>query len=128
MCMSMLKYFKKASGLELNVSKTKIMWLGREKHKQDSCCGILAVETAKILGTRFSAIKNCYNDNVSPIIENIARVTHHWGQRNLTIKGRITVAKSLLMSQIIYVASITLFERKDLEKNTITHYEVHMER
>ena len=74
------------------------------------------MDEVKILGTKFSAKKDCYKDNVEPLVDKIVKVTNSWGQRNLTIKGRITVAKSLLMSQVIFLSSICEFERKDLER------------
>ena len=115
-CLSIIEEFRKASGLEINISKTKIMWLGTLKGQQESCYDIEPVDEVKILGSKFSAKKDCYKDNVEPLVDKIVKVTNSWGQRNLTIKGRITVAKSLLMSQVIFLGSICEFERKDLER------------
>ena len=45
----------------------------------------------------------------------IRNVTNSWFQRYLTIKGRITVAKSLLSSQLVYVASSSKIPLVDLQ-------------
>ena len=39
-----------------------------------------------------------------------------WNKRDLTIKGRVTVAKSLILSQITYIASSYLIESKDIHR------------
>lgn len=114
-CLSILDEFRIASGLEINFNKTKMMWIGAWKNRRDSCNGIQAEVELKILGTKFSATKNCYKDNMESVKEKITRVINSWNQRSLTIKGRITIAKSLIMSHIIYFASICTFERTDLD-------------
>lgn len=111
----LLSRFKDASGLEINISKTKIMWLGSLRHKRDSVNGIEAVTKAKILGIIFSATEDCKEENINPVIQKIKTVTTNWAQRSLTIKGRITVAKSLLVSQIVYVSLAAKIANVDLE-------------
>lgn len=113
-CLSILRDFGTASGLEMNVSKTKMMWLGRDKNKSESFFQIEAVEKVKILGIYFSAKTSCYRENIDKVIGNITQVTNAWSQRNLTIKGRITIAKSLILSQIVYIASSCPIESSDL--------------
>ena len=102
--MEILEEFKKTSGLEINVQKSSVMRLGSCKHDRTPICGIEAVAKVKILGVWFSATEQCNDDNIDPIIRNIKNVTNSWQQRNLTIKGRIVIAKSLLASQLVYVA------------------------
>ena len=65
----------------------------------------------------FSAKSSCHRENIDKVVGSIARVTNTWKERDLTIKGRITIAKSLILSQIVYVASCSQIESKDL--NTI---------
>ena len=115
-CLSILEEFKTASGLDINIQKTKMMWLGRNKHRNDPLLQIEAVEKVKILGIYFSARNSCYRDNVEKVIENTERVTNMWNKRDLTIKGRVTVAKSLILSQITYIASSYLIESKDIHR------------
>ena len=110
-----LEEFKMASGLELNKSKTKLMWLGPGRCKLDDIGGITAVSSVKILGIYHSATKQCSEENIAPIIKKIKNVTNSWRQRQLTIKGRITIAKALLISQLVYVASSIKIPKVDLQ-------------
>ena len=112
-CLSILQEFKEASGLEINVQKTKLMWIGALSHKNESFKQIKAVDQVKILGVYFSSQNNCYRMNIDKVIGNMEKITNAWNQRDITLKGRITVAKSLLISQIIYVASSYMIEKKD---------------
>ena len=102
--LQLLEKFKQCSGLEINKSKTKIMWLGTACHKREWIDNIEAVSKIKILGIIFSASEECEEENIAPVIRKIKSVINSWSQRNLTIKGRITVTKSLLTSQLVYLA------------------------
>ena len=112
--LQMLRDFQHVSGLEINTQKTKLMWIGANRGKRDSINGIEAMPKIKILGVIHSATENCTHDNVDPVIDRIRSVTNSWSQRSLTIKGRITIAKSLLVSQIVYLASSTKIPNVDL--------------
>ena len=101
---SLINDFSAVSGLRMNMRKTKCMWLGAGKHKRCSIQGIEAVDKIKILGVWFSATARCTDDNMEPVISKIKYVINSWSQRNLTIKGRITITKSLLASQVVYLA------------------------
>ena len=48
--------------------------------------------------SRFSATKNCGNLNLDVVGSKIKRTFEQWDRRDLTIKGKITVAKTLLVS------------------------------
>ena len=101
--MSVLKEFAKLSGLELNVNKSKLMWVGTSCDLRDSVCGMPVVSRVKILGVWFSATENCQQANIQPVVDNISLLMRVWQQRALSVKGRVTVAKSLLISKFIYV-------------------------
>ena len=102
--LQLLEKFKQTSGLGINISKTKIMWLGPACHKRNWIDNIEAVSKIKILGITFSASEDCGEDNIAPVCKKIKSVINSWSQRCLTIKGRITVAKSLLTSQLVYLS------------------------
>ena len=111
-----LTAFSIASGLELNVKKCNIMWLGPQCHRRDSVCGIVAVAKINILGIWFSASESCNEDNIVPVQKSIRDTVNEWSERNLTIKGRIVVSKMLLASQMVYVASCCPIARTDLHE------------
>ena len=112
----LLAQFEKASGLSLNISKTKVMWLGPMKNSNRTVCDITPSEKIKVLGIWYSATGNCAADNISPVQRNIEKVIDAWNHRALTIKGRITVAKSLLASQLVYIATCVDIPYKNLKQ------------
>ena len=105
--------FSQASGLSLNAGKSSVMWLGTQKARIEPVCGIEAVDKIKTLGIVFSATENCVNDNVGPVSKRIERVINMWSQRTLTIKGKITVSKSLLSSQLVFLSSCIQIPKKN---------------
>lgn len=112
--MGVLAEFSKVSGLELNLSKSKLMWIGNARHSTAGVCGMSAVKRVKILGMWFSATENCHSANVQPIVDSIAMIMRMWQQRALSLKGRITVAKSLLISKFIYLMPCAKIDKTDL--------------
>ena len=113
--LSMVAEFKEISGLEINLQKTNAMWLGPLRNKRDPVCGIDTVSKVKILGVWFSASENCVDDNVEPVINRIKNIINSWAQRNLTIKGRIVVTKTLVASQLVYIALGSYIPNADLK-------------
>ena len=110
-----LDEFRRASGLEINRAKTKLMWIGSTRYKTEEVCGIEAISKIKILGIIHSATYECGEENIAPAIKKIRNVINSWSQRNLTIKGRITIAKTLLTSQIVYLSSSVKIPNIDLK-------------
>ena len=103
--MKVLKDFAKVSGLELNMNKSKLMRVGSSLQSTGSVCGISSVKRVKILGIWFSATENCEGENIDSIIDGMKVTMNMWRQRGLSIKGRITLSKSLLISKFIYAMS-----------------------
>ena len=106
--------FREASGLALNTNKSSVMWLGTEKHRVDAVAGIRATRTIKSLGIFFSANESCVAKNVNPIRKKIENVIDIWSQRSLTLKGRITVSKSLIVSQLAYLCACVKVPKHDI--------------
>ena len=98
-----LEKFKTFAGLKLNLSKSEIMWLGKQRHSNKSPCGIKCVKGTKALGIFFSyEIKEMVEKNFNQKIKELKSLLALWGQRDLSIIGRILVFKSLAMSKVIY--------------------------
>ena len=112
----MLNEFKIVSGLGINMQKSCVMWLGANRMKMDSVCGISALGKVKILGVWFSARESCNEDNVKPIVKKMKNTVNSWTQRNLTIKGKIVVTKALIASLLGYIASSLTIEKADLNE------------
>ena len=110
-----LKLFGEVSGLELNVNKSKIMWIGTDRHKRGSVCNIPAVNKVKTLGMWFSSTECCNEQNLNPVIDQIKHTINRWSQRDVSLKGRITVSKSLLVSKLSYVMSCSMIPEAKLK-------------
>ena len=114
--MKMLSDFQRVLGLEINPQKCSIMWMGPSRDRRDPLCGVEAIQKIKILGVWFSATMSCKDDNVAPIMKRIRNSMNSWSQRSLTIKGRIVITKSLLTSQMVYVASCSSIAQVELKE------------
>ena len=106
--------FSEISGLCLNENKSSVMWLGPIKGSNEPVCGIRAASKLKSLGVYFSATESCINDNVEPVDKKITNVLNVWGQRLLTLKGRRTISKSLVASQLVYLCSAIKIPKKNI--------------
>ena len=105
--LSLVHQFSKFSGLYINICKSKGLWVGNEpagglpnavKWCSDS-------ETIKILGVHFSSTESASEMamNWEGKIESIIKTIKQWEKRNLSIMGKIIVAKTFLISKLIYL-------------------------
>jgi hypothetical protein len=102
--------FSRVSGLDLNRTKTEGLWIGKSKRQQHTnVAGIKWPETPiKSLGVYFGHDKNeCMQLNWIDKIEKAQVTLNRWKKRKLTIFGRITIVKSLLLPKFTYVASVS---------------------
>ena len=111
---SLVKKYGYLSGLELNMRKCEFMWIGAKKGCELSICGKPPVEEMKILGVWYSATHNCADLNFEALEARVCATLQQWSQRSLTIKGKITVAKSLIVSQMVYIMATTRIDEKHL--------------
>ena len=91
------------------------MWLGPKRKSEALICGAVPVRKCKVLGIWFSAIEDCTAENVGSVVSKIEKKLDQWRQRDLTLKGKITVGKTLALSQLIYVMSVEQIPKKYLE-------------
>ena len=106
------------SGLKLNRNKTEGLWLGKLKHTKDKYENInWATDTVKCLGIYFGYDKlKCNKLNLEKQFLKVEKIIKDWTKRNLTMLGRITVVKSLIIPNITYVASVTTLDKEYLAK------------
>ena len=74
------------------------------------------VDRIKILGDIFSATVDCTLSNLEPVERKMKQTMDQWLQRNLTIKGRVTVVKSLIISQMMYLIAAMIIDKKYLTR------------
>ena len=117
-----LEIFGNMSGLRMNKDKTKMIWIGRKRFCRDK---LYATANLKwddtdftMLGLKFSThLSKIPEMNYHPILQNIKQDVKKWSGRYLTPFGRITVAKTSILSKCIHIFSslpISLHFQKQL--------------
>ena len=102
-----LNIFEKYSGLKMNVSKTKAMWIGTMKDSSEKPLGLEWCLTVRILGVIFSCNQKVVSSqNFQEKLDKIQKVINIWNMRGLSLFGRVTIAKTFLIPKLLYVSSI----------------------
>ena len=96
------------SGLKVNFEKTKVLWVGSAKERGPIQCDKPDISWVKgkvfALGVWFAADRNVMLcSNYDERITKIKNVIELWLFRGLTLIGKITLIKSLLVSQLVYI-------------------------
>ena len=104
--------FSTFSGFKLNVSKCEVSGIGVLKGVKTTLCNVKNVDLCnhfiKILGFHFS-----YNNNLScdknflSVVKKIENTLKVWKMRQLTLNGKIVIFKTLAISKIVYISSIS---------------------
>ena len=115
--------FYRYAGLKLNKSKT-VAFITKGINPdvfEDNTLGMLWSSTEfRTLGTWFSSnIEEACQLNIAEKINKIKSILRAWAPRSLTVKGKITVIKSLIVPNTSQLASVVPFSKKivsDLDK------------
>ena len=109
--------FYRYAGLRLNQAKTEILKLGNHNLSGKVCGLNLINKPIRVLGITVTKDKNeIVSSNVTTIIEKIKHKLNMWKQRNLTIKGRITVLKSQAMPLLLFIANVLYIPKDKIEE------------
>ena len=108
LCMDILGEFYLISGLKINVDKTKVVKFGHKRDSSDNICPDLKLiwtEKFSSLGIDYdvSNLTNITDLNIEPKLLEIEKLIRIWQLRNLTLIGKITIIKSLLISKFIHI-------------------------
>ena len=101
-----LDYFSSISGLHVNSSKTKIVWIGSKKFSREVYhhvrWNLVWGETKfQLLGIFFSVnLQEMVDLNFDPQKTKMSAVIKHWSRRILTPIGRVSVTKSLILPKL----------------------------
>ena len=103
----LLKKFEQISGLKINFDKSEIVKLGKSKETDYMLSKEIKItqDFLKVLGIKIPVSGNLQDItslNFQPILSKIKSVTKSWNKRNLTLYGKGTIIKSLVLPQIIY--------------------------
>ena len=92
------------TGAKLNVSKTEAMWLGSNVNRTDKPFDLRWVNKMKILGAFFG--DNANSANWDKRVLAFKKITNLWPRRDLTVKGRVTIANTLGLFKFWYLAKV----------------------
>ena len=105
---NLLKVFKNLSGLIINSSKTEGMWIGLSRSKTSKPFGIKwPDEPIKALGVYYSYdIKLLHEKNFIERLDSVKKRINIWSSRGLSIYGKVTIIKSLIIPKFVYISSL----------------------
>jgi hypothetical protein len=100
--------FNKASGLKINTSKTRVVWVGNKRYSNQILCPDFklnwSVSNFKLLGIDFSLDLSSMPDlNFRKEIIDVSKILKSWQHRKLTLLGKVTVIKTLALPKPIYL-------------------------
>jgi len=100
-----LGVFEGISGLECNVEKTALMAIGPQSPLDQEILdlGFELKDEITLLGAKIKNTGTCYEGNIGTIIDKVRKQANFWKRFNLSLPGRICVAKTFLYSQINYL-------------------------
>ena len=96
--------FQNCSGLKINYSKSEALWLGKDANCADTPFGLKwPQDPISALGTCFSYDRiRCERENFSNKVNQIKKLFNLWSQRDLSLYGKRTIARSLGLSKLIF--------------------------
>ena len=103
-----IEIFGTASGLKMNTSKTKLIWIGRKKFSKEkintNCKLEWGATDFSFLGIEFNVELNKIPEiNFPNVLSKIDKLLKGWNKRCLTPIGKITVIKTLAVSKLNHI-------------------------
>lgn len=111
-----LEQFSQVSGLRINKEKTKCLPIGKSIDISSLMdAGLNIVNELRVLGIVYKeSNKNIVTRNIQEILPKIRQEIVQWKRRSLTLIGKITVVKTLLMSKLVHIFSALPNPPKDI--------------
>ena len=103
-----LDRFRNISGLEINCSKTEVMWIGSLKESKEEYLGIKWPKIPiKALGVYFTYDQKLLKEkNFIERLDSIKKLINIWSSSGLPIYGKVTIINSFLIPKFVYVCSL----------------------
>ena len=110
--------FCRHAGSKINMTKTECILLGNLKGNFENINGIKVNTTVvKCLGIYIGHDKEeCYNRNWMKVYHDMEKLFESWKRRKLTILGKCCIVNTLVLSKLIYVASLLPLPTDDFVK------------
>ena len=116
--LDLLQDFSLLSGLEINTTKTKAIWLGQLKNNEDTPFGFKwPKEPILSLGIFFSPNRTLAEKlNFGAKVRELEQTLNTWRRRKLTLYGKINIVRTLGLSKLIYNASVLNVPKQYIEQ------------
>ena len=101
--------FHSISGLACNLDKTVVIPIGSNTNTNDQLCPDLEMEwkdSFTILGFHVDSKLKNLEINFTIVKDKIKKIISTWKPYNLSLRGRITISKVKLVSQITYISTV----------------------
>ena len=99
-----IEIFGSVSGLKMNTSKTKLIWIGRKKIPKKKCTLKWGATDFSFLGIEFSVKLNKIPEiNFPNVLRKTNVLLNRWNKRCLTPIGKITVIKTLAVYKLNHI-------------------------
>ena len=112
-----LDTFSKISGLKCNISKTKVIPIGT--FDRTNICPEINfqwTDSFTLLGFFIDNKLTNLGTNLDRIDEKVCNLINKWHHYNLSIHGRLTIAKSMLIAQYVYIFTILDLDEDRLQR------------
>jgi hypothetical protein len=104
---NILVKFAEISGLRCNIEKSQILVIGTDTVPEYvTSSGFAVVNSIKVLGFNITRNYRDLDDNLENCSTKIKKIVKFWDRFRLSLPGRISVAKTLLLSQITFHATV----------------------
>jgi hypothetical protein len=109
--------FSKCSGLKVNRDKSEAIWIGASSNFRHKPLGLRWTTGATYLGIYISNDVNEISiKNFKDKLDSIKELLNMWTLRKLTIKGKIQVINTLIISQLLYPSTVLAMPKKYVEE------------
>ena len=123
-----LDLFERLSGLKINEDKTNVIYIGSLRNKK-SIPNLTNKKLNWVKDGKFSALGVDFTIKVDEMVElnyyrvmeSVTKLMKHWSKRNLTVFGRITVVKSILIPKFNHLVLSIPNPSKDFVKTLKKH-------
>ena len=106
---NILDEFETISGLKINLGKCKAVWIGKNRFSKVQLCSDLKLiwsDSFTLLGIDFDSDLAKMDTNFRDRLEYIEKLYNNWLYRKLTPLGKITVIKTMALSQLSHVVLV----------------------
>ena len=105
-----LELFEQASGLKVNVEKSNAVWIGKRINVHDTVSNRIRLkwtDSFTLLGKHFDVnLKSIVEHNYNMVIGKMENTLQFYRSMSLSMMGKVTVIKSLVIPKLIHVLQV----------------------